>query len=73
MPSKTQLRATIEIWSVVHLPCALMSSLAPVIFLPSQAGKGANNCKRLEVGDTTAHYHRLQELGNLGRLQQILW
>ncbi len=40
-------------WSVVHLPFALMSTTAPVMFLPFHAGKGSSNCRRSLSGFTT--------------------
>jgi hypothetical protein len=39
-------------WSVVHLPAALINNLAPVKSLPSQGSKDSNNCKRLESSAT---------------------
>ncbi len=42
----------IEIWSVVHLPFALINNFKPFKSVPSQAANGASNCKRSEVGFT---------------------
>src|SRR5690606_36554575 len=43
----------IEMWSVVHLPFALMSSFRPFRSVPSHGANGSNSCKRSEVGDTS--------------------
>ena len=40
-------------WSVVHLPLALISSTASVMFFPSHAGKGSSSCRRSLPGFTT--------------------
>ena len=40
-------------WSVVHLPCALISSLAPLRFCPSQGLKGVNSWSLSELSLTT--------------------
>ena len=42
----------ILIWSVVHLPFALINNFNPFKSTPSQAVNGSNNCKRLLVGAT---------------------
>ena len=42
----------IEIWSVVHLPLALINNFRPIRSLPSHALNGSSNCKRCDVGDT---------------------
>src|SRR5690606_40649251 len=42
-----------EIWSVVHLPFALIRSFSPCRSVPSQGAKGSSSCRRSEVGDTT--------------------
>ena len=42
----------IEIWSVVHLPFALISSLSPIKFSPSHARNGSRICNLLLSGDT---------------------
>ena len=40
-------------WSVVHLPLALINSTASVMFFPSHAGKGSSSCRRWLSGFTT--------------------
>ena len=42
----------IEIWSVVHLPFALINSFNPFKSVPSQALNGSNNCNRADLGST---------------------
>jgi hypothetical protein len=64
----------IEMWSVVHFPNALINTLAPKIFFPSQGKNGANNCKRSDVSLTETWIpNRLQLVLEIQDLQhQIL-
>ena len=39
-----------EMWSVVHLPCAFISTGRPTKSLPSHAGNGSSSCSRSLVG-----------------------
>ena len=47
-PRKRSHGPAIEIWSVVHLPDALISSRKSVKSFPSHAAKGSSRCRRFE-------------------------
>ena len=51
-PRKRSHGPAIEIWSVVHLPCALISNGILSKSVPSQAGNGCSNWSRCEWGFT---------------------
>ena len=52
-PRKRNQGPAIDMWSVVHLPKALISSFAPKRFCPSHGTNGVSNCKRSESLLTT--------------------
>ena len=54
-----------EMWSVVHLPLALMSTGRPVKSPPCHASNGASSCRRDDLG-STATLTPAPDAGGLG-------
>ena len=52
-PRKRSHGPAIEMWSVVHLPCVLISKGILSKSSPFQAGNGVSSCKRCDRGSTT--------------------